>query len=319
MRRGYVAFGALALIGVAVVGCGRFAYETREPWRAQAEEACLASKLVAPSAYMSRVSAIDGPGSCGISYPFRATALAGGSVGLTNKLTLACPIIAEVDSWLNGTVQPAAELYLGTTVSDLRAGSYSCRSRNNQRGARTSEHAYGNAVDVMAFRLADGRELTVKAGWRGRPEEQEFLREVFVGACRHFTTVLGPGSDMFHHDHFHIDLARHDPRGRRRVCRPAIKFEPRLDPDQVGERPPVRRPPVPSRRPEPAAPLEIDEEDDLYGVASAPPPPRPAAPVRAPARPDYADVVTSAPRLPPALGAPLSLHSHTIATGAGIY
>ena len=39
MRRGCVAFGALALIGVVLVGCGRSAFETREPWRAQAEEA----------------------------------------------------------------------------------------------------------------------------------------------------------------------------------------------------------------------------------------------------------------------------------------
>src|SRR3954470_6971056 len=107
MRRGCVAFLALALVAVVLVGCGRFGFEQREPWRAQAEEACLASKLVTPTAYMSRASEIDGPGACGISYPFKVAALGGGSIGLSNRLTLGCPIIPEIDAWMNNTVQPA--------------------------------------------------------------------------------------------------------------------------------------------------------------------------------------------------------------------
>ena len=341
MRRGCVAFGALALIGVLLVGCGRSAFETREPWRAQAEEACLAAKLVQPSAYMSRAAEIDGPGVCGITYPFKASALASGSVGLTNRLTLACPIIPEIDAWLNGTVQPAAEMYFGTTVSDLRAGSYSCRSRNNQRGAKLSEHSFGNAVDVMGFRLADGREVTIKAGWRGGRDEQDFLREVFVGACNRFSTVLGPGADMFHHDHFHLDLARHNPRGDRRVCKPIIKFEPRLDPDRSVERP-IGRPRVTPRRPvEPAPPLEVEDEGDPYAVSSAssltrttlvervsPPPARPATAFRAPepsrlagagqVRPAPTPPRPSGPPLSGPVGRPLVLQPQATA-GVGIY
>lgn len=264
MRRVSLAFGALALLGAALVGCGRLAFDVREPWRAQAEEACLASGLVRPGAHLSRIAEIDGPGSCGITYPFRATALAGGEIGLSNRLTLACPMVPALDGWLAATVQPAAELHLGVAVAEVKAGSYSCRSRNNQAGARASEHAYGNAVDVMAFRLADGRLLTVREGWRGRPEEQDFLREIFVGACRRFTTVLGPGSDSFHHDHLHLDLARHDPAGRRRVCKPAIKFEPRIDPDGPVEARVPRPPPV---RAEPEPPLEIEEGEDPSGMS----------------------------------------------------
>lgn len=302
MRRGRVAFLALALIGVGVVGCGRFGFEQRAAWRLQAEEACLSAKLVQPSSYMSRISEIDGPGSCGITYPFRATALAGGSVGLTNRLTLACPIIPEVDAWLERTVQPAAELYLGTRVADIRAGSYSCRPRNNQAGAKVSEHAFGNAVDVMAFRLADGREITVKNGWRGSSEEQDFLRETFVGACRLFTTVLGPGSDMFHYDHFHLDLARHNPRGDRHVCRPVLKFEPRLDPDRIAERPMPQRQPAPRRAAEPAAPLEIDDEEGDPYAAGGPAAPRPRAAT------GYASGRPGPPAAVRGTGAPLRLH-----------
>jgi hypothetical protein len=268
MRRGFVAFLALALVGVGLVGCGRFGFEQREAWRTQAEEACLASKLVAPTAYMSRASEIDGPGACGISYPFKVAALGGGSIGLSNRLTLGCPIIPEIDAWLNGTVQPAAELYFGTTVAELRAGSYSCRGRNNRAGAKLSEHSFGNALDVMSFKLADGRTIRVEKGWKGAQDEQEFLREVFIGACQHFTTVLAPGSDIYHYNHFHLDLARHDPRGRRRICKPLIKFEPRLDPNRPTDAPATQ--PRPAIRPLPQAdePLEIEEEGDPYAVSS---------------------------------------------------
>lgn len=265
MRRGCVAFLALAFVVAGLVGCGRFAFEAREPWRQQAEEACLSAGLVTASAAMTPIGEIDGPGTCGISHPFRVSALADGSVGLTNRLTLGCPIIPGLNAWLRDTVQPAAELYLGQAITDLRAGSYSCRPRNNQAGAKVSEHAYGNAVDVMAFRLADGRELAVKAGWRGAPEEQDFLREVFVGACRVFTTVLAPGSDVFHYDHLHLDLARHDPAGRRHICRPVIKFDARLDPNAPAPpRSAIRIAPAPS-----GPPLEIDDEDP-YAVSSRP-------------------------------------------------
>ena len=309
MRRGCVAFLALALVAVTLVGCGRFGFEQREPWRAQAEEACLASRLVTPTAYMSRSSEIEGPGACGISYPFKVAALGGGSIGLSNRLTLGCPIIPEIDSWLNETVQPAAELYFGTSVAELRAGSYSCRGRNNKVGAKLSEHSFGNAVDIMSFKLADGRTISVEKGWKGAPDEQEFLREVFIGACARFTTVLAPGSDIYHYNHFHLDLARHDPKGRRQICKPLIKFEPRLDPNRPAEAAAPRPRPAVRSLPVPAEPLEIEEEgEDPYAVSSGPsrsPAPQsrlaasplPAAAARAPA---YEMAPARAPAPPPA-------------------
>ena len=235
MRHGLVAFFALSLVGLGLTGCGMFRFEQREPWRAEAEQACLSQRLVQPSAYMAQSSRIDGPGACGMDHPFKISAFANGEVGLRSRVTLACPIIPRIDQWLDEIVRPAAMMYFGTRLVDLKAGSYSCRPRNGQRGAKLSEHSFGNALDVMGFALADGREVSVVKGWRGNPAEQEFLREVFVGACRYFTTVLGPGSDSFHYDHLHIDLARHDPRGYRRVCKPYIRFTPRIDPEKSQE------------------------------------------------------------------------------------
>lgn len=235
MRHGLVAFFALSLVGLGLTGCGMFRFEQREPWRAEAEQACLSQRLVQPSAYMAQSSRIDGPGACGMDHPFKISAFANGEVGLRSRVTLACPIIPRIDQWLDEIVRPAAMMYFGTKLVDLKAGSYSCRPRNSQRGAKLSEHSFGNALDVMGFALADGRVVSVVKGWRGNPAEQEFLREVFVGACRNFTTVLGPGSDSFHYDHLHIDLARHDPRGYRRVCKPYIRFTPRIDPEKSQE------------------------------------------------------------------------------------
>src|SRR3712207_7283490 len=97
MRRGLVAFFALSLVGLGVTGCGLFRFEQREPWRAQAEEACLSQRLVQPSAYMALSSKIEGPGVCGMDYPFKVSAFNNGSVGLKSKVTLACPIIPQIE------------------------------------------------------------------------------------------------------------------------------------------------------------------------------------------------------------------------------
>jgi hypothetical protein len=35
------------------------------------------------------------------------------------------------------------------------------------------------------------------------------LRRMRAGACGIFRTTLGPGSDRFHADHFHFDMAQH--------------------------------------------------------------------------------------------------------------
>ena len=227
MRRAHLALIALGIVGATgLAGCGKFQKPQRAAWRDQAEAACMASRQVQVSAYVSlRGKAIDGPGTCGMQQPLKVSAFSNGGIGLTSSATLSCPVVATTDKWLAEVVQPAAMNILGAQVIELRAGSYSCRAMNNGTGtSRTSEHAFGNAVDVFSFRLNDNRVVTVKDGWRGSPEEQNFLREVFVGACEHFSTVLGPGADPMHYDHFHIDLARHS-KGRH-ICKPAIKYTP---------------------------------------------------------------------------------------------
>src|SRR5262249_17341875 len=108
----------------------------------------------------------------------------------------------------------------GEPVIEIKQiSAYSCRSMNGQRGAPISEHAFGNAFDVAAFTLADGRRVTVKDGWHGPPEERGFLHNVHAAACQQFSTVLARGSSASHHAHTHVDPAR--PPGGRGICNPA--------------------------------------------------------------------------------------------------
>src|SRR5262249_60076300 len=123
-------------------------------------------------------------------------------VAVSPPATLACPMVSELERWIAGSVQPAAMRWFGSPVVEIRQiSAYSCRGMNGNPSASISEHAFGNALDIAAFTLADGRKITVKNGWRGLPEEQGFLRDVQAAACDQFSTVLAPGSNVYHYDH----------------------------------------------------------------------------------------------------------------------
>jgi hypothetical protein len=143
-----------------------------------------------------------------------------GSVAVKPAAILACPIVSVLDRWLSDSVQPAAQRWFGSRVVEIKQiSAYSCRGMNGNPNAHISEHAFGNALDIAAFMLADGRRITVKDGWHGLPEEQGFLRDVQGAACQQFNTVLAPGSNVYHYDHIHVDLMRRAT--RRLICEPA--------------------------------------------------------------------------------------------------
>src|SRR5208282_4120819 len=216
------ALGVLVLVPLA--GCGWFERAERPAWRTQAEDLCLSRGLVRPSAFVAPQPEIDGPSVCGMTHPFKVSALADGTVGVDKPVTIDCSMIPALEGWLADVVQPYAQARFGAPVVGLEAfGAYSCRPVDNIAGAQWSEHAFGNAIDVAGFRLADGREISIVRDWkRSDSQESAFLHEVHAGACQHFTTVLGPGADVFHYNHFHLDLAMHGAtnNGPRRYCKP---------------------------------------------------------------------------------------------------
>jgi len=362
MTRGVRWYLVGSFVLVSLAGCGRFFFEEREPWRTEAEIACLKSGVVKENADLVRMSPISGPGVCGAEFPLKVTALgeSAGTFGFADEdlrppapignqprwpisnpaplaapapysapaphpargpyypdaisrappygappsgpislrppgvsaeedinlpptpawrsqpaqrpypqvhprdayapsypdrappalppsdryrslrlgpgpqnsvtafapvvvkpaATLACPIVSVLDHWLSDSVQPASMRWFGMRVVEIRQiSAYSCRGMNGHSWAHIADQAFGNALDIAAFTLADGRQITVRDGWRGLPQEQGFLRDIEASACQQFSTVLAPGSNAYHYDHIHVDLMRRA--SQRLVCEPA--------------------------------------------------------------------------------------------------
>ena len=238
----------------------------RPAWRAQAENACFARNLVKLSEYVAPSREINGPGICGMTRPLKVSAFDDGKVGVDKVLTIDCPMVPSLEAWLNDVVQPDAQARFGQRVATVNVfGAYSCRPIDNEPGARLSEHAFGNAVDVAGFTLADGRTLQYVRDWKSAgTQEAAFLHEAHAGACQYFTTVLGPGADVFHYNHIHLDLANHGSTntGPRRICKP--EPEPSLLPPPTA---PDGLPPAP----EIEEPLDIAHLGDPRATALAPP------------------------------------------------
>ena len=143
-----------------------------------------------------------------------------GPVEVRPAATLACPLVSELDKWIVTAVQPAALRWFRQPVVGIKQiSAYSCRGMNGNAYAHISEHAFGNALDIAEFDLADGRKISVQYGWHGAPEEQGFLRDVQATACEEFNTVLAPGANIYHYNHIHVDLMRRS--SGRHICEPS--------------------------------------------------------------------------------------------------
>ena len=144
-----------------------------------------------------------------------------GPVEVKPAATLACPLVSTLDKWIATAVQPAALHWFRQPVVEIKQiSAYSCRGMNGNAYARISEHAFGNALDIAEFELADGRKVSVQYGWHGAPEEQGFLRDVQAAACEEFSTVLAPGANIYHYNHIHVDLMRRRERPPASASRP---------------------------------------------------------------------------------------------------
>src|SRR5579862_8305676 len=172
---------------------------------------------------------------------------AAGQVELKPAATLACPIVSALDQWIGAAVQPAALKWFRQPVVEIKQiSAYSCRGMNGNPNAHISEHAFGNALDIAEFTLADGRKISVQYGWHGTPEEQGFLHDVQAAACEDFTTVLAPGANVYHYNHIHVDLMRHY--NGRHICEPsAIPGEVVAERARARYAPSTASPPPPAR------------------------------------------------------------------------
>ena len=122
-----------------------------------------------------------------------------------------CALGAGMHLWLRDVVEPAAKEILGEDIARVaHYGAYSCRRLYGRSEGRWSEHATGNAIDIAAFVMADGRTISVLGDWdaEGGGEQARFLRQVRDGSCDLFSTVLSPEYNQAHRDHFHFDQSQ---------------------------------------------------------------------------------------------------------------
>ncbi len=147
-----------------------------------------------------------GPDACGGGdmVQLDAVLLAGGArIALKPTPVLRCHFAESLAGWLRDEAAPRTEK-LGAALRAVETyDDFECRGRNRVAGAKLSEHGKGNAVDLRALVLADGRPI----GLTDVTVAKEFRDDLRESACQRFTTVLGPGSDGYHESHIHLDLA----------------------------------------------------------------------------------------------------------------
>lgn len=184
----------------------RLSQPLAEPGMAMpAEEAECRRQLQRLGATFSDLAPIGQGGACGIDHPVQVTGLPG-NVELRPAATLSCQMALAFASWTRNELNPAARWgYLSGVRTIHQGSSYSCRNIAGSGGV-ASEHSKGNALDVMRIELRNGKDIDVrKPGWFAF-RQRSLLNNVRAGGCEYFSTVLGPGYNADHADHFHFDI-----------------------------------------------------------------------------------------------------------------
>ncbi|MBE7185856.1 MAG: extensin family protein [Methylobacterium mesophilicum] len=179
-----------------------------------AEEADCRRQLEKLDVAFTPLPTVADGGVCSIEHPVKVSAI--GGVAMQPAATLSCQMALTFAEWTRKELVPAARWRYFSGVRAIHQGSsYSCRSI-----ARTdvpSEHSKGNALDVMAIELNNGDKIDVKKPGFFSFRQKGLLNTVRADGCSYFTTVLGPGYNYDHRNHFHFDIK--DRRNGYRACR----------------------------------------------------------------------------------------------------
>ena len=160
-----------------------------------------------PDIQGERIGLVKGElAACGLSAAVRVRSVSG--VALSQRSIMDCPTAEALKSWIDTTAKPTLRREGGGLKGLRVAAHYACRTRNNQPDGRISEHGRGKAIDISAFVLRDGSQISVLKGWDARATSK-LMRRLHAEACGPFGTVLGPEADRHHKDHIHFDTASH--------------------------------------------------------------------------------------------------------------
>ena len=190
---------------------GQPAVETLPPIRftadeAQAARALCVTRLATENVAAELLAPIEGEDGCGLAAPLMLSLIGAATVEIRPPATVGCTLAATLARWTDTVLQPLALASFGEKVATItNVSSYVCRRRNRRPGARISEHARGNALDIAAFTLQSGRIIAILGNWSSGTDNGEFLRKLHERSCGPFGTVLGPDANDAHKGHFHLD------------------------------------------------------------------------------------------------------------------
>ena len=125
---------------------------------------------------------------------------------------LRCTMASALAAWIRSDIAPLADSRAMRIAALDNFDSFDCRGRNRVATAKLSEHGRANALDLRGLKLANGRLMALT----DRNTAREVREKVRASACARFMTVLGPGSDGYHENHIHLDLAER--RSGYRIC-----------------------------------------------------------------------------------------------------
>lgn len=183
-----------------------------EPAISTVEAACRKELKRAGVRYQD-LAPIRDSNSCYIDHPVKVSAI--GNVQMKPAATLTCRMALTFAKWTNKELTPTARWKYFTGIKAIRQGSsYSCRRIAGS--GRPSAHSTGNALDVMAIQLNNGKTIDVRKQGLFAFRAKGLLNNVRADGCEYFTTVLGPGYNYDHRDHFHFDLMER--RNGKRSC-----------------------------------------------------------------------------------------------------
>ena len=235
---------------------------------ADAKRVCT-DALIAMAATVQEMAPLKN-GRCGAPAPIRLI-----SIGKINPVifkpapTLNCRMLVPLKRWIDTALQPMADRHLGARVATVSVmSSYSCRTRYGRQGARMSEHAFANALDIGGFHLANGTKISVLKDWG--PTANDLAKALArAKATAKTDTTPTPSSAT--------GALRNPASAKRPTKRPA---RPSAQPDRnlsaaPRDRPTQHRSPLPAVRiPDQTQPRDALRRDVIVAPLKAPRPPK---------------------------------------------
>jgi hypothetical protein len=158
---------------------------------------------------------------CTVRNPVQISAIesATGEIDFPGEPILNCVFAKKFTAWASDVAGPVVKAETGEALAAIMTGSsYECRGRNGDSSGKISEHAFGNAIDITSFKLRSKESMPVANVAKTQNVESRWLMALRISACGYFTTVLGPGSNAAHAEHYHFDLGLHGKSSNYRIC-----------------------------------------------------------------------------------------------------